>query len=84
MSCHTRDLFRKPGSGEQLFTNQGYKATSVADIQNAAGISRGEMHHHFASKEDVFAIVFVQTSNEAIRHAATRLIPTIPRRWRLG
>lgn len=57
----------------ELFATNGYDATSVGDILTAAGISRGAMYHHFASKEDVFAAVFMQTSADAIRRASTRI-----------
>ena len=60
-------------AARSLFANQGYEATSVSDILDAAALSRGAMYHHFKSKEDVFAAVFVQTSSDAIRQAATRV-----------
>ncbi len=56
-----------------LFATNGYDATSVGDILLAAGVSRGAMYHHFPSKEDVFAAVFMQTSADAIRRAAARI-----------
>jgi len=58
-------------SAQKHFTERGYDETSVADILESAGVSKGAMYHHFAAKEDVFAAVFVRTSAKAIRRAAT-------------
>src|SRR5262245_28467251 len=39
----------------QLFSEQGYKETSVAQIEGAAGLAAGAgaLYHHFKSKEAV-------------------------------
>ena len=36
-----------------LFARQGYDATSVNQLIECAGISKGAFYHHFSSKEDV-------------------------------
>ncbi len=64
----------------ELFADRSYEATSVSDILEAASVSRGAMYHHFASKEDVFAAVFVQTSSDAIRRAAKRVSASVSAR----
>ncbi len=56
-----------------LFAERGFEQTSVADILELAGISRGALYHHFAAKSDVFAAVFVITSSAAIRQAARQV-----------
>ena len=38
----------------RLFGEQGYEGTSIEDVLNAAGVSRGALYHHFASKEALF------------------------------
>jgi AcrR family transcriptional regulator len=38
----------------QLFSNTGYDATGVAEICQAAGVSKGAFYHHFPSKQAVF------------------------------
>jgi AcrR family transcriptional regulator len=60
-------------AAHELFSTRGYAQTAVSDILEAARISRGAMYHHFAAKEDVFAAVFVRTSDEAIRRATARI-----------
>jgi AcrR family transcriptional regulator len=36
-----------------LFAAQGYAATSVQQIVDAAGVTKGAMYHYFASKDDL-------------------------------
>ena len=38
----------------QLFSQQGYRATSVRDIADKAGVSTGNLYHHFPDKESIF------------------------------
>jgi TetR/AcrR family transcriptional regulator, acrAB operon repressor len=38
----------------QLFSHQGYRATSVREIADAAGVSTGNVYHHFPDKETIF------------------------------
>jgi AcrR family transcriptional regulator len=38
----------------QLFSHQGYQATSVRDIADRAGVSTGNLYHHFPDKEAIF------------------------------
>jgi len=38
----------------RLFTARGFEATSIDDIAEAAGVAKGAVYHHFASKEAVF------------------------------
>lgn len=37
----------------QLFAKKGYEKTSIQDIVNALGMSKGAIYHHFASKEEI-------------------------------
>ena len=38
----------------QLFSKNGYDATGVAEICQAAGVSKGAFYHHFPTKQAVF------------------------------
>ncbi len=38
----------------RLFAANGFDATSIDDIAEAAGVAKGAVYHHFASKEAVF------------------------------
>lgn len=37
-----------------LFSRQGYRATTVRDIAEAARVSTGNVYHHFPDKESIF------------------------------
>ena len=41
-------------AARHLFETQGYPRTSIANIVEAAGISKGALFHHFASKDALF------------------------------
>jgi AcrR family transcriptional regulator len=55
VSTSTRD--RLVDEAMRLFGRQGYRATSVAQIEAAAGLSPGAggLYHHFRSKEELLA-----------------------------
>ena len=38
-------------TAEKLFTEKGYQTTSVQDILDELGLSKGSFYHHFESKE---------------------------------
>jgi AcrR family transcriptional regulator len=38
----------------KLFSHHGYGATSVNDIAEEAGLSKGNLYHHFSDKETIF------------------------------
>jgi AcrR family transcriptional regulator len=38
----------------KLFSHRGYGATSVQEIADAAGVSKGNVYHHFPDKESIF------------------------------
>lgn len=41
-------------TAEQMFIQKGYDSTSLQDIIQATGLSKGAIYHHFTSKEDIF------------------------------
>src|SRR5437667_3522507 len=41
-------------AGLRLFSHQGYRATTVRDIAEAANVSTGNVYHHFPDKETIF------------------------------
>ena len=38
----------------RLFMEKGYDRTSIQDIVNELGMSKGAVYHHFQSKEEIF------------------------------
>jgi AcrR family transcriptional regulator len=44
-------------SALELFGANGYADTSVQEITEAAGVTKGAFYHHFESKEDLLALI---------------------------
>src|SRR3984885_3703235 len=44
-------------AAERLFAEDGFASTSMRDISTASGISHPLIHHHFGSKEGLYAAV---------------------------
>ncbi|MGK2857279.1 MAG: TetR/AcrR family transcriptional regulator [Thermoanaerobaculia bacterium] len=42
----------------ELFSHRGYGATSVRDIADSAGVSTGNVYHHFTDKESIYNTIF--------------------------
>lgn len=42
----------------RLFSQQGVSATSLAEIANAAGVTRGAIYWHFKNKSDLFSEIW--------------------------
>lgn len=47
-------------TGLRLFSEKGYRGTSVRDIARAAGVTEGLLYHYFTSKADLFRAVLDQ------------------------
>lgn len=44
-------------AADDLFYRQGFEYTTFADITGAVGISRGNLYHHFKTKDDILDAV---------------------------
>ena len=66
----TRD--RLIEAGRATFGSRGYDATSVAEILEAAGVAKGALYHHFATKEALFDAVLDRVVEEIAAAAAER------------
>ena len=51
-------------AARKLFAQKGFEATSIDEIAARAGVAKGAVYHHFASKEDVFALVLDTVQGE--------------------
>lgn len=51
----------------ELFTNQGYDATTIEQISAAAGVAPRTVFHHFASKDDILFDGYAERLQEATR-----------------
>lgn len=52
-------------AAEQLFCQKGYEATSMQEIVQLAGVSKGGIYHHFASKEEIVQQLGCQQAQRA-------------------
>ncbi|MDP9069531.1 MAG: TetR/AcrR family transcriptional regulator [Actinomycetota bacterium] len=54
-------------AARRLFAEKGFAGTSIEEIVRTAGVTRGAMYHHFASKEEVFEAVFAREQERIAR-----------------
>jgi AcrR family transcriptional regulator len=57
-------------SARELFGRDGYEATSIEAVLEAAGVTRGALYHHFASKAQLFDAVLERVNVELAAEAA--------------
>src|SRR2546428_11185454 len=50
----------------ELFALKGYRATTVREIADAAGILSGSLYHHFDSKESIGHEILADFMNEIL------------------
>ena len=55
-------------SALRLFTERGYYSTTIDDVAEAAGVTKGAFYHHFGSKEDLLLTAVQNFFNAAIAH----------------
>jgi AcrR family transcriptional regulator len=55
------------------FSERGYSATSMANIADAAGMSRPALYQYFRNKGDIFASAFVALFNDHVDRALEAL-----------
>lgn len=53
----------------QVFLDKGYSSTSLSDIANAAGLTRGAIYWHFADKRDLFSAICDQVLPLLLQHS---------------
>jgi AcrR family transcriptional regulator len=51
-------------AARKLFAEKGFASTSIEDIVQATGVTRGALYHHFEAKTDLFKAVFEQVQRE--------------------
>jgi AcrR family transcriptional regulator len=67
-------------SGRALFAERGFAGTGREEIVERAGVTRGALHHHFGTKQDLFAAVFEELEGElAARIAGAAMAGDDPR-----
>ncbi|MFJ4689496.1 TetR/AcrR family transcriptional regulator [Streptomyces sp. NPDC088789] len=61
-----RELTRQTllGQARRLFAEHGYAAVGLAQIVEAAGVTKGALYHHFSGKPEVFRAVLEEVQQE--------------------
>jgi len=55
-------------AARELFLKKGYRHTTTEEIAQRAGVTKGALYHHFASKEDImFELVKILLANHLSR-----------------
>jgi AcrR family transcriptional regulator len=70
-----RELTRQTllDAAAELFAQKGFVAASLDEIAELAGFSRGAIHHHFESKEDLFLAVIDRHNEHLLAAYQARL-----------
>jgi AcrR family transcriptional regulator len=55
-------------AAERLFSEQGFHATSVDQVADDAGYTKGAVYSNFVSKEDLFLAVYERRVDRALPH----------------
>jgi AcrR family transcriptional regulator len=58
-------------AGRALFAERGYAGTAREEIVERAGVTRGALHHHFGTKQALFAAAFEALEQELATRIAT-------------
>jgi AcrR family transcriptional regulator len=58
-------------AARELVVERGYSAVSTSEIQRRAGVSRGGLYHHFASRQELMAAVIEAIEADLARRLAT-------------
>jgi AcrR family transcriptional regulator len=61
-------------AARELFTERGFAGAGREEIVQRAGVTRGAMYHHFASKEDLFRTVYEEIEGELSEQIATAAV----------
>jgi AcrR family transcriptional regulator len=64
-------------SARRLFGQRGYAATSLDDICDRAGVTKGALYHHFRNKEDLFVEALEQVEEDLVRAGAADVQPSL-------
>ena len=58
-------------AARELFSERGFAGAAREEIVERAGVTRGALYHHFASKEDLFRAVYEEIEEELSATVAT-------------
>ncbi|SIT33836.1 transcriptional regulator, TetR family [Filimonas lacunae] len=56
-----------------LFNKKGYEGTSMSDITEATGLTKGSIYGNFANKEEIAIAVYDYNTDKILRHIGQRI-----------
>lgn len=71
----------------RLFRDQGYVATTLRQIADAAGIQAGSIYYHFRSKDEILAEILdvgIDKVRQSVEEEVARLPPNSTARHKIG
>lgn len=71
----------------RLFRDQGYVATTLRQIADAAGIQAGSIYYHFRSKDEILAEILdvgIDKVRQSVEEEVARLPPSASARQKIG
>lgn len=60
----------------KLFAKKGYEATSIADIAEKLGVSKGAMYKHFDGKRQLFDSILAEMEREDAARSESKNLPS--------
>jgi AcrR family transcriptional regulator len=73
---HTRDLLLD--AAEQVFASRGFEGSSLDEIADTAGYTRGAIYKHFAGKEELFLAVNRRFNEKFLTGFLDLIDPAVP------
>ncbi|QDP38920.1 TetR/AcrR family transcriptional regulator [Radiobacillus deserti] len=70
-------------AAKQVFRELGYEKTTMKDVMEAAGVSRGGLYHYFSNKEDLFEAILAEALQGEVTHTDTLLQEKVDSYWHL-
>ena len=65
-------------AGARLYSDRGFRATSIRELADAAGISSSTMYHHFANKQEILYAILT----DFMRSFVGEIVPVLLERTR--
>jgi len=68
----TREVLLR--SARECFGEHGFAATTIDDVAERAGVTKGALYHHFSDKEHLFRAVYEQLEREVSDRAVVHFL----------
>jgi AcrR family transcriptional regulator len=59
----------------RTFYEKGYLSATLADVANAAGVTKGAIFHYFSTKEELLFLILYRYTKDTLRELIEKLEP---------